>query len=132
METTIIQDTVLECGHAAVPKPIGGTGYAETSNGARICYACCAQRDRETMIVEGTSGGLPLYLSQRPADGRWMVGNWPGTLSFPVSYHSKSRHNIATTRYDVWFNGPDGYLWHGSLYGENTLIVHCKRTRTKT
>lgn len=32
-------------------------------------------------------------------------------------------------RIDVWFNGPDGHLWHGVNYGHNSQLCHCRRTR---
>jgi hypothetical protein len=70
-------------------------------------------------------GRITLYLTD---DGR--VTNWPNSLSFK-GHVSKGRHNIAGTRYDVWFTGPDGHRWHGTQYGDNTQICHCKRTKER-
>ena len=67
-------------------------------------------------------GRIMLYLSNGE------VMNWPGTLRFPAHVR-KGRHNIAGSRYDVWFAGPDGFQWHGVQYGDNTQICHCKRTK---
>lgn len=62
----------------------------------------------------------------------WAITNWPGSLSFPVYGVRKGRHNIAGSRYDCWFNGPDGHVWHAVQYGEWTQIAHCRRTKEKT
>jgi hypothetical protein len=128
----------FHCVDCNLDKPIqtdGGTGYATLQNGGTVCYACCAIRDKYTLIEKGHSENLPLYLSRKSVitsnDGTWKVGNWCDTLSFPVSRITEGRHNIARTRTDVWFVGPDGYWWHGVQYGEWTQIVHCKRTRER-
>lgn len=103
------------------------TGYGENAEGQKVCFDCCGTRDREYMIETGSSVALPLYLTK--TDNAWSVGNWPGTLRFRCGVPKKSQHNIAGTRYDVWFTGPDGKTWHGVQYGEWTQIVHCKRTK---
>ena len=89
-------------------------------DGKQVCFACCGVRDRADMIATGRA---MLYLS------RTTVSNWPGTLTFQTGRIVKGRHNIARTRYDAWFCGPDGFVWHGVQYGDNTQIIHCKRTR---
>jgi len=98
------------------------TGYATTKDGNKICFDCCSVRDRQVMIDLGNSA---LYLSKD--EKGYKVTNWPGTLMFRCTTPRKGKHNIARTRYDVWFTGPDGQDWHGVQYGENTQIVHCKR-----
>ena len=125
----------FHCVDCKQDKPIqaeGGTGYATLPNGDRVCYSCIAFRDRTAMIEKGQSSSLPLYLTRKsihkPNDGCWKVGNWPDTLSFPVQRITQGGHNLAGKRYDVWFYGPDGYVWHGVQYGDNTQIVHCKRS----
>jgi len=109
-------------------QPNGGTGYAVKRNGHKVCYACCAIRDSLEMCKSGHSKRLPLYLS-KDKEGRYTVSNWPGTLSFRVWCSKEGKHNIAGTRTDVWFAGPDGHEWHGVQYGEFTQIVHCRRTK---
>jgi hypothetical protein len=91
---------------------------------ARVCYECCATRDKETMR---STGKATLYLTYNDGARRGYVKNWPGTLCF-LGQVSKSRHNISRTRYDVWFMF-EGRVWHGVQYGENTQICHCKRTK---
>jgi hypothetical protein len=103
----------------------GGTGYGADGNGNLICYSCCADIDREDMR---RTGKATLYLTAG-ADGTADVTNWPGTLRFRTGPVRRGRHNMAGTRYDVWFTGPDGKEWHGVQYGENTQIVHCKRVK---
>ena len=100
----------FHCVDCNLDKPIqtdGGTGYATLPNGDRVCYSCIAVRDRTAMIEKGQSSSLPLYLTRKsihkPNDGCWKVGNWPDTLSFPVQRITQGGHNIAGTRYDVWF-----------------------------
>lgn len=112
-----------------------GTGYATNDAGEFICYQCCADLDRKQMQEGGNSRSIPLYLTHEPFQGRKLVDgvitNWPGTLRFTARV-KKGQHNIAGSRYDAWFNGPDGHVWHGVLYGENTQIIHCKRTKQTT
>jgi hypothetical protein len=116
----------FKCSRCEQVKPVqteGGTGYALQDNGAPVCYACCAELDKEYMREHGK---ISLYLADRD------VTNWPGSLRFPVWSIKKSPHNIARWRYDAWFNGPDGHVWHGVQYGENTQLIHCKRTKEMT
>ena len=126
---------LLDCGHEPSPHSECTTGYGQDKNGKTFCYACCAENDRKAMIETGKA---VLYLSKtRDAkdfgDGidrsEWSITNWPGSLFFPVCEPRKSRHNIARWRYDAWFKGPDGFVWHGVQYGDNTQLCHCKRTK---
>ena len=98
-----------------------GTGYAVEADGSKVCYACCAKKDKEQMR---STGKAVLYLD---AEKR-QVTNWPGTLRFDVTKLLKGRHNIAGVRYDVWFNF-GGCEWHGVTYGDNTQICKCKRNK---
>lgn len=120
----------LDCGHT-IDKPDGfGAGYGADSDGRKYCYECCGKLDRVRM---SETGRATLYLTHN--DSRswfdWRVGNWPGTLSFKPLYGRTGHHNIARKRYDVWFNGPDGHVWHGVTYGDNTQICHCRRTKER-
>ena len=124
MKKKIKKFTCSVCRSTFPVRTEGGTGYATKANGrAKICYACMADVDKKTMQIHGNSRRLPLYLEGDK------VTNWPGTLSFKVLGRSSGRHNMAGTRDDVWFRGPDGFIWHGTRYGEFTNICHCKRTR---
>ncbi len=109
------------CGHKMIPTGTG-TGYAINDDGTKLCYACCGTIDRAELILKGTSKGLPLYWAGRK------VTNWPGTLSFEHTYSKRGKHNIGGMREDVWFDGPDGYVWHGVVYGDSQ-ILNAKRTR---
>ena len=112
-----------DCG--AEFKPAGcGTGYAVTAAGNRICYECCAKRDRAEMLATGRA---TLYLTG-DHDTAPEATNWPGTLRFQCGAVRRSRHNVARWRYDTWFIGPDGHRWHGVQYGDNTQILHCRKT----
>lgn len=113
--------TVCDCGHTAISNGFS-TGYG-TFNGHTYCFECCGKHDKQRMIEDGR---MVLYLSLK--DGKWTVSNWPGTLVFPCRVR-KGSHNIAGSRYDVWFSGPDNTYWHGVQYGENTQLCHCKRNK---
>jgi len=71
------------------------------------------------------SGRAVLY--RRTIGARIHVGTWEGSTNFPVTCCRESRHNIAGTREDVWFNF-DGSRWHGVNIGDNDICrVHrCK------
>lgn len=114
--------------NATLPTPpqTGGSGYGlDPQTSAKVCYACCGLRDRESMIKHGDA---TLYLV-RSDNGQWKITNWPASLSFPCGSPRKGRHNIAGSRYDAWFAGPDGFIWHAVNYGENSQIARCRRTK---
>lgn len=138
---TIDTPELLECGHPESPHSDITRGYGTDSQGNRHCYACCAERDKQQMR---DTGKICLYLTyesganmrtdngcNRFAFGRYFDGkltNWPGSLSIPCRVRI-GQHNIARTRYDVWFVF-EGQEWHGVQYGENTQICHCRKTKT--
>ena len=149
----LARKTEFKCVDCKEVKPVqkeGGTGYAciGKNRDRKICYSCCAIRDRKDMVKRGRA---TLYLTCEPAHKmlnngspynpstlnqgtgratRGTVSNWPNTLSFPC--HTRvGHHNIARYRYDVWFRGPDGFVWHGVTIGDNTQICHCKRTKER-
>lgn len=117
-----------------------GAGYGTDENGARLCYSCCAERDRAYMAEHGKHDGLYLVVNrehQAPAVGMcgtggapYYVTNWPSTLRFPVYGVRQSWHNLAgrNGRRDFWFNGPDGFVWHGVNIGDQDL-ARCRRTK---
>lgn len=119
--------TCTDCGETKSHDNGGcvGVGYGKDKNGEKICYSCCGKRDIADMTATGRA---TMYLSKL-GNGAWSVSNWPGTLRFPV-YHEprKGWHNIARTRYDVWFRA-NGENWHGVQYGDNTQICHCRRLK---
>lgn len=116
-----------------IPEPEKGsctTGYGEDDKGRPVCYPCCAADDRKHMIEHGR---ITLYLTSA-ADGKLTkhsVSNWPGSLKFPVYHLRTGDHNMTGKRYDAWFEGPDGHIWHGVQFGDMTQIIHCKRTKRK-
>jgi hypothetical protein len=118
----------LECGHPESPHSDFTRGYGTNDKGERHCYACCAERDKKQMRE---AGKIALYLTTKQDTGGnygdAKITNWPGSLEFKGRYH-KGRHNIAGSRYDVWFTF-EGTNWHGVTYGDNTQICHCKRTK---
>lgn len=128
--------TCADCKQTLPVQTNGGTGYATIADGSKVCYACCGERNKKDMIETGKA---TLYLSAVRCsyalpNQKWntllaRVSNWPSTLEFKVSANKAGRHNMAGTRYDVWFTGPDGREWHGVTYGDNTQICHCRRNK---
>lgn len=124
--------TCDSCRKDCIPSGITDNGYGTYNNGDILCFACCAERDKAVMRKTGRavlylkSGEFPKhYYGANYADGK--VVNWPGTLSIPCRI-KKGSHNIAGTRYDVWFIF-EGHNWHGVQYGENTQICRCRRLK---
>lgn len=112
-----------------------GRYFCRHADGSILCDECCGEEDRRAMVETGRA---TLYLSYQDYGKRgWLgekyvsatVSNWPGTLKFHSNLIKVGRHNMAGTRYDVWFKGPDGKDWHGVQYGENTQICHCRRIK---
>lgn len=118
---------------------IGLSKRAIADNGDKTCFDCCALVDREYMREHGR---IDLYLTHEKSltierayttNQEWThiakVSNWPGTLSIPCRV-KKGRHNMARWRYDAWFTF-EGQSWHGVQYGDNTMIIHCKKIKGK-
>ncbi len=117
-----------QCGSECKPLGYGDTGYGETPEGKKICFACCAERDKATMDREGK---ICLYLKHNVSTSHLCtVSNWPGSLCFQGKV-KVGRHNIARTRYDVWFTDHNGNPWYGVQYGDNTMICHCRKITRK-
>ncbi len=108
---------LLDCGHSG--------DFGRTPEGTTLCYKCCAEREKRQMQETGKSC---LYVSLEK-EHRYIVTDWPGILKFQVIAHSVGKHNIAGSRLDVWFRGPDSYIWHGIQYGEFSELCYCTRTK---
>jgi hypothetical protein len=124
-----MEKTMCDCGHPPSKHESFTTGYGTDSHGKTACHACCAENDKRSMIETGKA---TLYLTieaEYVGHAKAKVTNWPGSLVFPIGYVRRGRHNIAGTRYDVWFTGPDSKQWHGVQYGDNTQICHCRRVK---
>jgi hypothetical protein len=102
-------------------------GYAtEFDSDKKVCYECCAVRDKAYMKEHGE---IALYLSDDGAMSSARVGNWAGSMNYKVIRYSRSKHNIAGVRYDVWFRDDDGALWWGVNYGHNSQLTRCRRIK---
>jgi len=119
--------TCMDCRESiALPDYLatGGAGYAiDVATGGRVCYPCCGKNDERNMRETGKG---VLYLVAR--DGKYVLTNWPATLTIPVDGMSTSSHNIARTRTDVWFTF-DGAQWHGTQYGDMSQICRVQRNK---
>ncbi len=114
---------MLSCGHepSAHGEHTTGTGHV-TRDGVQldICWSCCADLALGQMLKDGKSffyfhGGK--------------ISNWPGSLEFIPFSIRKGKHNIGRTRTDVWFVGPDNYVWHGTQIGDFNEVCRVKRTK---
>ena len=118
------------CSDCGKPFPVQretcGTGYA-TYEGAKICYACCAVRDRKALM--GLKGREQYHLYLTKKDGKFFVSNWPSTLKIPVDYAVEGRHNLAGTRTDVGFT-LDGKKFYGTQYGSMNEICHVRAKKS--
>jgi hypothetical protein len=124
----------FECADCKAHKPLNtsghgcGTGYARAgqNDDTMICYECAGAREVRDLLATGKGC---LYLSSGIGQtGRTFhkLANWPGTLEISLSMSPrKGRHNMAGTRYDVWFSW-QGRDWHGVQYGDNTQICHVR------
>lgn len=135
-----------DCGQAKPVLQNGGTGYALDEQGNKICYECCAERDKKHLKENDKA---LLYLTRKPnaprrlersVGGRvreylrpddWEVINWPGTLRFQVLSITQGEHNLAGVRFDVKFRDHLGRLWHGTQYGRMTQVVRCRRVKER-
>lgn len=135
-----------------------GYAVYRTAEGERkLCYECAAAIEQADMIEYGKAylylsliqtklppypnekssefDNRPTYWSHKTYGGDTVrtvgakVGNWTGHLNFKIKTMWRGNHNIAGVRYDVDFVGPDGHIWHGTTYGNNTQILHAKRTK---
>lgn len=122
-----------DCGETHPFKLGGGTGYGTDSAGAMFCYGCGAERCAAELERDGKGC---LYLSPRTkaerdarnASATYKLTDWTGEMSIPVYGVRKGSHNLAGTRYDVWFKFR-GREWHGVQYGENTQLCHVRRLK---
>lgn len=121
----------FQCHVCHVTKPCGvGVGYGCDADGNLVCYACCGDNDARALR---DTGRAVLYLTWRSDTGRGgasraYVSNWPGTLRLPVYASRKGRHNLARTRYDVWFRF-EGREYHGVQLGEWSDICRVRRVK---
>ena len=104
------------------------TGYGLDNEGHKICYACCADSDRQWMNEHDQ---ITLYLSDRQEQGltRYYVSNWPGSLEYRAFDVVEGRHNIARTQTRFSFRDDNGQLWHGRQYGQWTQLAHCRKAK---
>lgn len=93
-------------------------------DGKKVCYACCAVRDRKALMGLKGREQYHLYLTKKK-DGKYYVMNWPGTLEIAVDYAWEGRHNFAGTRTDVGFT-LDGKKFYGTQYGSMSEICHVR------
>lgn len=114
----------------------------------RICYACCAILETETMIARGRTS---LYLSREGAKPgeygthtrriplgieqyNYKLSNWPGSADFQfVGRVKESKGRGFGGSYPVHtfrFKGPDGFVWSGRNAGDMQM-ARCKRTKER-
>lgn len=142
---SLVNENTFTCWHCQrtlpyVRKDVGGVtqtiGLVSSSRGPH-CYDCHTRFEVEKMIQDGSA---ILYLTLAPKWSgcgnvppldwpRSTITNYSGTFELKLpGTPDKSKHNWGCDRYDVWFYGPDGALWHGLNIGDNQ-ILRCKRLK---
>ena len=106
----ITEFTCHRCGKHIVFEVTGvAKGYGLDEDDNQLCYACCAEIDKETMIEEEW---FVLYLVEKNVKGRpvYQLTNWPGSLVIEIDEMKTGSHYRAGVRRDVWFtfNGKSG------------------------
>jgi hypothetical protein len=79
--------------------------------------------DKVIMYVDGARGTL--YREWYPTH----VTNWDGSSKTRISYYRVGRHNWTGKRYDMWWMGEDGHVWHGVHMGDMNTVVHARKTK---
>ena len=108
---------------ASIVKPTDtlAVGYGKNDNGEKVCYPCCAERDKEYMREHGK---ITLYLDDKVDT----VSNWPGSLRIKVIDRKIGKHNWNVERTDVWFQF-EGNMWWGVHYGSSHQLINCRRLK---
>ncbi len=128
----------IDCKQTKPVQASGGTGYATTNRG-KVCYACCAERDKAYMRKHNR---ITLYLAAHHDEScfywkacfkpqHWRVTNWPGTLDIPADHISTSKgwgFGRRYTRRDVRFTF-EGQPWYGRNAGDNQILRARKTKR---
>lgn len=135
---TIESPTICHvCTKAIVADSPHTTGYGIDQQGNKICYACCADRDRESMREHGR---IDLYLSHVASApthndtvcSNWKITNWPGSLVITsihrVEHAYKPVFGRRMRRVTVWFTAGDGQTWRGDNVGDSQ-ILRCRRVK---
>ena len=69
--------TCFDCGKEKQEQTGVTLGYAKLPGGNKVCYACCAERDKVYMHDHEKD---PLYLTQNKIGG-WEVTDWSGHVA---------------------------------------------------
>lgn len=123
------EPTILDCGHPPSPHESFTCGYGVDKDRKTFCYACCAENDKKAMVEDGRAALYLVSNKDHRSNVEYYVTNWPGSLKFQVYHHRVGKHNIAGSRIDAWFKGPDGFVWHAKQYGTMSDVCYCKRTK---
>lgn len=113
----------------------GGTGYGWIGESKAACYSCCGWLDALDMAKAeiGDHAQSAFYYSPH----NQTVSNWPGTLVMKVTSLGKS-HRVRfcmgrqSYKHQVYFRGPNGTSWSGTLYhtpSAGDLLRNVRRIR---
>lgn len=133
----MVTESDMFCGRCqqkimATSRSIPGYGYSNLyPHYGKICYRCCGELDKDEMV---RTGQATLYLScSSEAHGLvWRVGNWPGSLVFPVELTLSKPYRVfgqRLRRHTVRFIGPDQQPWTGWAYNHNHQLINVRRIK---
>jgi len=112
MKTTFICD---QCKKEIVHESEFSTGYGIDKNNNKVCFACCGENDKNSLLDLKPKEKFYLYF-----DGK-IITNWPGTLKILPTRITKGNHNMCGTRLDVYFKLGDKWF-HGLNLGDNQVL----------
>ena len=95
--------------------------HGKTAGGDSVCLECMTRVEGEWLANMPEGARFCLYLSDRrgrPAE----VTNWLGTVRYPVASYRYGQHNMARSRWDVWFTLPSGRRVWGVNIGDNQIL----------
>ena len=102
------------------------SGYGLDKDNNKICFVCCGENDKNTLLNLKPKEKMTLYLVKE--NNKYFVTNWPGTFKKEIYNFKKGKHNLALERIDVWFK-LEGLNFHGKQFGNFTQTCHIQKTK---
>lgn len=121
-----METETFKCSSCKAEKPLqksGGTGFGTDKNGAKHCYACIAEIDKDALRNLSKGQKIAMYFEK----GNSEVSNWPGTLRIPCTYR-KIRHNFGIEAYAISFFF-EGNRFYGRNIGYMSQLVSVKKAK---
>lgn len=103
-------------------------GRTDGKRETKHCYPCAAIHEARDMEKDGRWYGYIKFDDNTKYP--LTVQNWTGNLSFIITRWSGP---TAAGRYEVWFRGSDGRIWHGiHVHDGKTELTRCRVTKKRS